>query len=112
MQTNLILRLCFYPQVVMLTNIPVASTHPNITDINHGLSYFEDTKRNMFEIRKNENMNLLKETMLSFAKNLYKVKAVMELYERRKEFDLIVVNYKLNEVRIQGTALGKTKQTL
>ncbi|XP_063840618.1 UDP-glycosyltransferase UGT5-like isoform X2 [Scylla paramamosain] len=87
-----------YLQVVMLTNIPVASKHPNITEVNHGLSYFEDAKRNMFEVRKNENFDGLKKTILSFAKNLYKRQAVTELYERRKEFDLIVVNYKFNEM--------------
>lgn len=85
----------------MLTNIPVASKHPNITEINHGLSYFEDAKRNMFEIRKNENFDGLKKAMLSFAKNLYKVQSVAELFERRKEFDLIMVNYKFNEVGVQ-----------
>ncbi|MPC30604.1 UDP-glycosyltransferase UGT5-like [Portunus trituberculatus] len=85
-------------KVVMLTNIPVASKHPNISEVNHGLSYFEDAKRNMFEVRKNENFDGLKKTILSFAKNLYKVQAVMELYKRRKEFDLIVVNYKFNEM--------------
>lgn len=87
----------------MLTNIPIASKHPNITEVNHGLSYFENAKRNMFEVRKNENFDGLKKTILSFTKNLYKMQAVTELYERRKEFDLIVVNYKFNEVRIQGT---------
>ncbi|KAG0710470.1 UDP-glucuronosyltransferase 2B14 [Chionoecetes opilio] len=84
-------------QVVMLTNIPVASKHPNIKEINHGLSFFEVAKVNMFEVRKNENFGGLKKTMLSFAKHLYKVPAVAKLFERRKEFDVILVNHWFNE---------------
>lgn len=85
----------------MLTDTPVASKHPNITEIQHGLAYFSAAKQNMFNVRKNENYDGLKKTMLSFAKNLYRVPAVKELYQRRKEFDLIIVNYKFNEVSLK-----------
>lgn len=85
----------------MLTDIPVASQHPNITEIQHGLAYFSLAKKNMFVVRKNENYDGLKRTMVSFAKNLYKVPAVKELYQRRKEFDLVIVSHKLNEVSIK-----------
>ncbi|XP_050693301.1 UDP-glycosyltransferase UGT5-like [Eriocheir sinensis] len=85
-------------KVMMLTDIPVASQHPNITEIQHGLAYFSLAKKNMFVVRKNENYDGLKRTMVSFAKNLYKVPAVKELYQRRKEFDLVIVSHKLNEM--------------
>lgn len=85
----------------MLTETPVASKNPNITEIQHGLGYFSAAKQNMFKIRKNENLDGLKKTMVSFAKNLYKVPAVKELYDRRKEFDLIIVNYRFNEVSLK-----------
>ena len=84
----------------MLTTTPVASTHPNVTEVNHGLTFFEDAKRNMFEVRKKQNMDGLKKTMHSFAKYLFQVPAVAELFKRRKEFDLIVVSYKFNEVSV------------
>lgn len=90
---------CF--QIMMLTNHPKSSKHPNIHEVTHGLPYFREDGKNMFEVRKQSKMGglqLFVDSLPLIARDMYQVPEVKELYERRKEFDLIVVNHMFNEV--------------
>ncbi|XP_069165915.1 UDP-glycosyltransferase UGT5 isoform X1 [Procambarus clarkii] len=83
-------------EIVMLTNFPKSSKHPIITEITHDLPYFKFENINMFGAASNV-MNIF--TKLSFvAREMYHVPAVKEFYQRRKEFDLMVVDAMFNEV--------------
>ncbi|XP_068216692.1 uncharacterized protein [Palaemon carinicauda] len=87
-------------QVVMLTNHNKPSKHPNIREINHGLSDFNTDNINMFEARKNPSggFQLFKTALPSMARKLYQLPEVKEIYEKRKDFDLIVINHMSNEI--------------
>ncbi|KAG0700404.1 UDP-glucuronosyltransferase 2B19 [Chionoecetes opilio] len=87
-------------KIVMLTNLPPASKNPNIMEINHDLPYMGNATQNMFDKGKKSGRCLgdFKYMLPFIAKELYKVPAVKKLYDKRKEFDLIVVNHMLNEV--------------
>ncbi|XP_050693308.1 UDP-glycosyltransferase UGT5-like [Eriocheir sinensis] len=85
-------------KIVMLTGLPPSSKNPNIHEINHGLQYFGD-KKSMFEKGKDGigGLGAFKFMLPALARELYKVPAVQQLYEKRKDFDLIVVNSLFNE---------------
>nr|XP_045586570.1 UDP-glucosyltransferase 2-like [Procambarus clarkii] len=86
-------------KVVMLTNHPKSSKHPNIHEVTHNLPHFSVDKMNMFDTRKDptRGFSILTTVLPAIARDMYKVPVVKELYERRKEFDLIVVNPLFNE---------------
>ncbi|XP_064113058.1 UDP-glycosyltransferase UGT5-like [Macrobrachium nipponense] len=87
-------------QIVMLTNHNKPSKHPNIREINHGLDDFNTDNMNMFEERKKPAgaFQLFKTALPSLARKLYQLPEVKELFEKRKEFDLIVINHMFNEI--------------
>lgn len=90
-------------QIVMLTNHPKSSEHPNVHEVQHGLLRLKEEKNNMFEVRSMGTMGgfqLLAETLPAVAREMYQVPVVKELYEKRKEFDLIVVSHRYNEVSV------------
>ncbi|XP_050693307.1 UDP-glycosyltransferase UGT5-like [Eriocheir sinensis] len=85
-------------KIVMLTGLPPSSKNPNITEINHGLP-FPDDSRNRFKMSKHGvgSLSRYKNILPAIARELYKVPAVKQLYEKRKDFDLIVVNHLFSE---------------
>ncbi|XP_063840610.1 UDP-glycosyltransferase UGT5-like isoform X2 [Scylla paramamosain] len=85
-------------KVVMITNHPKASTHPNIHEIHHGLTHME--LLNMFNKGKEMSGGLssFDNFLPAMSWDLYKVPSVKQLYEKRKEFDLIIVNHMFNEI--------------
>ncbi|XP_042887614.1 uncharacterized protein LOC122263301 [Penaeus japonicus] len=87
-------------KIVMLANHPPALKHPNVQEINHGLPYFREENLNMFETRENPGgaFAMFATALPAIARELYKVPKVKELYERRKDFDLIIINHMFNEV--------------
>ncbi|ROT73743.1 UDP-glucuronosyltransferase [Penaeus vannamei] len=87
-------------KIVMLVNHPPASKHPNVLEINHELPDFRVENLNMFETRGNTAavFGLFQKALPAIASKLYKVPKVKELYDKRKEFDLIVINHMFNEV--------------
>ncbi|XP_042233281.1 UDP-glycosyltransferase UGT5-like [Homarus americanus] len=87
-------------KVVMLTNHPKSSKHPNIFEVPHGLPQFREENMNMFEMRKSPGgtFNMFTTALPAIARDMYKVKAVKDLYDKRKDFDLIVVNHMFNEM--------------
>ncbi|XP_053649663.1 UDP-glycosyltransferase UGT5 isoform X3 [Cherax quadricarinatus] len=87
-------------KIVMLTNHPKSSKHPNIYETTHALDIMKEDKVNMFDRRKTLTgpLSLMKTVLPTLARDLYEVPVVKELYERRKEFDLIVINHMFNEI--------------
>ncbi|XP_069959609.1 UDP-glycosyltransferase UGT5-like isoform X1 [Cherax quadricarinatus] len=85
-------------QVTMLSNSPKSTNHPNITDISHGLQHFQNI--NMFEYKDDwtTGFTMFEKVLPVIARDFYKVPLVKELYERRKEFDLFIVDHAFNEV--------------
>ncbi|XP_069945347.1 UDP-glycosyltransferase UGT5 isoform X2 [Cherax quadricarinatus] len=85
-------------KIVMLTNHPKSSKHPNIQEVNHGLPYFHNI--NMFSYLNDPTGAFSQFTTVlpAVARDLYNVPEVKDLYERRKEFDLFMVDHAFNEV--------------
>lgn len=86
--------------VTMLINHAVESKNENITVVFHGLDDFRPEKVSMFRIRGDvrEVSRIYSEKLVAASKKLYKVPKVRKLYERRKDFDLIIVFHMMNEV--------------
>lgn len=84
----------------MLTNLTKVSKHPNIKEVNHYATPFNDEDTNMFECLKDPTGSflVLERIIVPVARNFYKDPTVKELYERRKEFDLFIVDHAFNEV--------------
>ncbi|XP_069945344.1 UDP-glycosyltransferase UGT5-like isoform X2 [Cherax quadricarinatus] len=85
-------------KIVILTNKPKSSKHPNILEVNHGLQL--SSGQNKFKCL-NYPMNGISHFatgLPTIARDLYKVPKVKDLFERRKEFDLIMVDSSFNEV--------------
>ncbi|XP_063840614.1 UDP-glycosyltransferase UGT5-like isoform X2 [Scylla paramamosain] len=87
-------------KIMMLTNQPSQSVHPNIHEVHHGLTHMALSKRNMFHERKNSSTGfaVFPKILPAMARDLYKVPSVQHLYEKRKEFDLVVVDHMFNEI--------------
>ncbi|CAL4070509.1 unnamed protein product [Meganyctiphanes norvegica] len=87
-------------KVVMLSNHPSTFKQSNITIINHGLTDFNIDEMNMFEARTNPSAGrkIFTTALPAIAEKLYHVPEVLDLYQRRKEFDLFIVNHMFNEV--------------
>lgn len=83
----------------MVTNYPNITQNPNILEIHHGLSHM---KLQMFDKMKENTggMAQFQDFLPEMARDLYKVPSVKQLYEKRKEFDLIIVNHMFNEVSV------------
>ena len=76
------------------------SKHPNIKEINHGLKVMKGAEPNMFEARASGNVfSLFKEMLPMLARDLYKVPEISELYKRKHEFDVIMIDALFNEVK-------------
>ena len=80
--------------------LPPFFKHPNITEINHGMTQMEDNTVNMFVNRKSSTggLGVFKIILPAMARDLYKVPSVKTLYEKRKEFDLVLIDHLFNEV--------------
>ncbi|XP_050693304.1 UDP-glycosyltransferase UGT5-like isoform X2 [Eriocheir sinensis] len=85
-------------KIVMLTSLPSSSKNQNITEIKYELPHF--SLKSSFE-RRNDGiggLGLFKNILPAIARELYKVPAVKQLYEKRKDFDLIAVDHLFNEL--------------
>ena len=86
-------------QVTMVSNNDLE--HPKIKHFRHGLREFDVDSYNMFELGRNPDV-LFKKFEVIFpviASKIYNDPVVKDLYSRRKEFDLIVINGIFNNVR-------------
>lgn len=86
----------------MLANNPPASKHPNIEEFDHDLPDFKVEGMDLFATRADPSgvFNLFQKALPEIAKKLYKVPVVKELYDRRKEFDVVVIDHMFNEVSL------------
>ena len=84
----------------MVTNHPKSSTNPNIVEVHHGLPHMNESNIDMFSSRSEHSGGLskIKDFLPAMARDLYKISSIKQLYEKRKEFDLIIVNQLFNEV--------------
>ncbi|XP_064112820.1 UDP-glycosyltransferase UGT5-like isoform X6 [Macrobrachium nipponense] len=87
-------------KVDMLSSYNIQHQNTNIREIPHGLPHFPDTKLNLFnEVKKATGViSLFKDRMCKMARDIYRVPQVKELYMKRKEYDLIVLDHLFNEV--------------
>lgn len=82
----------------MLGAFPGSSEHQGILEINHELQSLSDLP--MFDMRKDGigGLTLFQNRLPAMAQKLYTVPVVKKLYEKRKDFDLIIINHLFNEV--------------
>ncbi|XP_045123980.1 uncharacterized protein LOC123511938 isoform X2 [Portunus trituberculatus] len=87
-------------KVVILSGLPQSSKHSNILEINHEMPYMGDSSKSVFEKGKSATGGLgtFAITLPAMARQMYKIPSVKQLYEKRKEFDLIIVNHMFNEI--------------
>ncbi|XP_066941903.1 UDP-glycosyltransferase UGT5-like [Macrobrachium rosenbergii] len=86
-------------KVDMLTSYDVQHQNPNIREIPHRLPHYPDPSVNFFnEVKKKTGMiSALKDRLCKMARDIYRVPHVKELYRKRKEYDLIVLDHLFNE---------------
>ncbi|XP_047491391.1 UDP-glycosyltransferase UGT5-like [Penaeus chinensis] len=87
-------------KVVLVVNHPPVSKHPNIEEIDHDLPDFKTESMDLFATRADPAgvFTLFQKALPNLARKLYKVPKVKELYDRRKEFDIIIIDHMFNEV--------------
>ncbi|MPC13515.1 hypothetical protein E2C01_006252 [Portunus trituberculatus] len=89
-------------EVVMLSCQRNILHHPNITEIRYDPVRHDKptTVASKFNYRNNlaGAFAQLKEILPAVARELYKAPSVMQLYHRRKEFDLIILDHMFNEM--------------
>ncbi|KAF2345481.1 hypothetical protein FHG87_023763, partial [Trinorchestia longiramus] len=87
-------------KVTMLSNHPPPENNSKIVFLEHGLNHFNTDDMDTFEMMKNpDKMFSLFETIFpKIAQDFYDVPVVKDLYKRRKQFDLIIINAMFNEV--------------
>ncbi|XP_050729374.1 UDP-glycosyltransferase UGT5-like isoform X3 [Eriocheir sinensis] len=90
-------------KVVMLSGFQQSSENQNILEINHGVSAFSEATASMFSLRNDGvgSLSLFENYLPTLARELYKVPKVKQLYGKRKDFDLIVVDSLFNEISAQ-----------
>ncbi|XP_063593604.1 UDP-glycosyltransferase UGT5-like [Penaeus indicus] len=87
-------------KVVLVVNHPPVSKHPNIEEIDHDLPDFKTESMDLFATRADPGgvFTLFQNALPKVARKLYKVPKVKELYDRRKEFDIVIIDHMFNEV--------------
>ncbi|XP_064112835.1 UDP-glycosyltransferase UGT5-like isoform X2 [Macrobrachium nipponense] len=86
-------------KVDMLTSYDIQHQNPNIREIPHGLPHYPRATINMFSDANTVLgiFHTLGDKMQKMARDIYQVPRVRELYKKRKEYDVIVVNNLFNE---------------
>ncbi|XP_064113060.1 UDP-glycosyltransferase UGT5-like isoform X2 [Macrobrachium nipponense] len=87
-------------KIEMLSNTNKPIVHPGIHEIAHNLPEFDVSTLNLFDTRKEPegSFYLFIDAMPKFARKIYHLPQVKELYARRKEFDLVIADHMFNEV--------------
>ncbi|XP_063840631.1 UDP-glycosyltransferase UGT5-like isoform X5 [Scylla paramamosain] len=86
-------------KIVMLVSLPPVFKHPNVTEINFEvpiphINFFVEGKFL-------GSLPAVGEKLPKMARDLYQLPSVKMLYEKRKEFDLIIVDHMFNEISAQ-----------
>ena len=84
----------------MLSNNDEPVQRENFYEIYHQVPYFDEAKLNAFEIRKDNQSGFthFRTKLPLMARHFYQIPEVKQLYERRKEFDLVIIDHMFNEV--------------
>ena len=84
----------------MISPFEAPDDNSNITYINHGLP-ITLLNNNMFKIGIDLSLwiKAFAEDLPRLAKTFYEVPIIKEIYKKRKEFDLIVFDWSMNEVK-------------
>ncbi|XP_076042881.1 UDP-glycosyltransferase UGT5-like isoform X2 [Oratosquilla oratoria] len=87
-------------QITMLTNQAPSSKHPNIYEFTHGIRETDFDSVNCFEFLEEMEEALVPPAFIfeAFAKKLYQIQEVKDIYNKRKEFDVIVLDSYMNDV--------------
>ena len=82
----------------MLSNHPLEN--PKITHFLHGVNDFDSEDTDMFEValHKEKMMSLFTQIFNNVSSKMYEDPVIKMMYEKRKEFDLIVMNHMFNNV--------------
>ncbi|XP_063840010.1 UDP-glycosyltransferase UGT5-like [Scylla paramamosain] len=82
-------------KIVMLIPLPSISKHPNVKEINIEMP---EPNMNLFvEGKSLGGLPVLGKDLPAMAQNFYQIPSVKQLYEKRKDFDLILVDHMFNE---------------
>lgn len=86
-------------KVTMLSNHPTADKYPNIRYVEHGLEHFREENMDVFEmaVDPTDMFEHFETIFPKIAKDLYSVPEVKELYDKRKEFDVFIIDHLFNE---------------
>ncbi|XP_076042097.1 uncharacterized protein LOC143025997 [Oratosquilla oratoria] len=87
-------------QITMLTNQAPSSKHPNIYEFTHGIRETDFDSLNYFEFQEESEQILVPPAFIFevLARKLYHIQEVKDIYNKRKEFDLIVIDSYINDV--------------
>ncbi|XP_068217266.1 UDP-glycosyltransferase UGT5-like isoform X2 [Palaemon carinicauda] len=86
-------------KIDMLTSYDIKHKNLNIREIPHGLPHYPKAQINMFDVAKRTSgiIGALKERVCKMARDMYQVPHVKELYRRRKEYDIIIIDHLFHE---------------
>jgi len=87
-------------QVTILSNHPPHDNNPNITYLTHGLPYVDTEDMNAFTDM-NDQLHMMRtfRTVLPMvARDMYDVPAVKDLYEKRDEFHVFIIDQMFNDI--------------
>ncbi|XP_068217267.1 UDP-glycosyltransferase UGT5-like isoform X3 [Palaemon carinicauda] len=89
-------------KIDMLTSYDIKHKNLNIREIPHGLPHYPKAQINMFDVAKRTSgiIGALKERVCKMARDMYQVPHVKELYRRRKEYDIIIIDHLFHEIDI------------
>ncbi|KAK7079176.1 hypothetical protein SK128_001480 [Halocaridina rubra] len=81
-------------KIELLVNHAPRNLHPNIREIYHGLHHFREDRYQLFEARASpwKMYELLIKGLPQMTREIYRVPEVMELYKRRKDFHLVIID--------------------
>ncbi|KAG7154277.1 UDP-glucuronosyltransferase 2B14-like 5 [Homarus americanus] len=92
-------------KVYVLSSLANFTTDRNITQLNTGINVMEDVKINTFDILEDnfDEFNYLMTLLPKLIDDVYASPIFMELYNKRKMFDLIIIDHMFNELNYPFT---------
>ncbi|XP_076048216.1 UDP-glycosyltransferase UGT5-like [Oratosquilla oratoria] len=89
-------------EVTMIKNSDMNSQHPHIHEIRHNLDYADPSKLNLGEAWGTMDVILkfFDEDFPKLTRDLYKVPKVAQIFKRRQEFDVVIIDHPYNEMAL------------
>ena len=86
--------------MTILSNHPPHDANPRITYLTHGLTHIDTGTMNAFSDMRDplKMLTTFNAVLPVVAKELYEVPAVWDLYQKRDEFDVFIIDQMFNEV--------------